>query len=82
MRFGSVLDRAFTKHLTPPGHPERPERLEAVIESFEAWDRKDQVVLYSPRSVDPESILKVHTEQHYAAIKDIAACGGKWDPTG
>ena len=72
MRYGVVLDNAFTGHLTPHGHPERPERIETLINALDSWDRKDRISRYSPRRVDPEWILKVHSEGHYAAIKETA----------
>ena len=30
MQFGIVLDSIFTRHFTPEGHPEQPERIEAI----------------------------------------------------
>jgi acetoin utilization deacetylase AcuC-like enzyme len=72
MRYGVVLDEVFTRHLTPPGHPERPERIKAIIEAFDDWDLCDQVTRFSPVPADPEWILKVHSDHHYQAIKRTA----------
>src|SRR5690606_3644593 len=54
-------------HLTPPGHPERPDRLRAIAraleeDEFEALDRVE------PDAADPEAVLLVHPESHYQAI--------------
>jgi len=54
----------YLEHLTPPGHPERPDRLRAIAKvlEHEAFDSLDRVE--SPMG-DPESILLAHP-RHYA----------------
>ena len=52
----------YLEHLTPPGHPERPERLRAIARklqdaTFEELDRVE-----SPRG-DPDTILFAHPEE-------------------
>ncbi len=51
------------EHLTPPGHPERPDRLRAIekVLEHEAFATLDRV--QSPMG-DPETILRVHP-RHY-----------------
>jgi len=75
MRYGVVLDEAFARHLTPSGHPERAERIEALIQSFDNWALADQIIRISPCSVDPEGVLMVHTDDHYQAVKRTASTG-------
>jgi len=68
-----VSSRRFADHVTPAGHPERPERaqaLEAVAASFK--EQGGEVI--EPRSATDEDLLRVHTQEH---IDAIAATRGK-----
>lgn len=58
----------FVEHLTPPGHPERPERLRAITEAlagdaFDALDRQE-----APLG-DVATLLYAHPEEHIAALE-------------
>jgi len=58
----------FLEHLTPPGHPERPDRLRAIErvlddEAFSALDR-----VKAPEG-DEATILYVHPEDHVARVR-------------
>jgi acetoin utilization deacetylase AcuC-like enzyme len=62
-----VSSKRFVDHVTPAGHPERPERaqvLEAVAASFK--ERGGEVV--EPRSATDEDLLRVHAPEHVEAI--------------
>ena len=62
-----VSSRRFADHVTPAGHPERPERaqaLEAVAASFK--EQGGEVI--EPRSATDEDLLRVHTQEHIGAI--------------
>lgn len=72
MRYGVVLDEAFARHLTPEGHPERAERIESLIHSFENWALADQIIQVPPSPVDPEWILRIHAAEHFQAVKRTA----------
>ncbi|MDX8539065.1 histone deacetylase family protein [Mesorhizobium sp. M4B.F.Ca.ET.215.01.1.1] len=58
----------FLEHLTPPGHPERPDRLRAIErvlddEAFSALDR-----VKAPEG-DQATILYAHPENHVARVR-------------
>ena len=62
-----ISSKRFVDHVTPVGHPERPERaqvLQAVAESFK--QRGGEVI--EPRSATDEDLLRVHTQEHVDAI--------------
>jgi acetoin utilization deacetylase AcuC-like enzyme len=62
-----VSSTRFADHLTPVGHPERPERaevLQAVATSFK--ESGGEVI--EPRAATDEDLLRVHTEEHLEAI--------------
>lgn len=59
----------FLEHLTPPGHPERPDRLRAVEralehEDFGTLDRRE-----APRAED-DAIRLAHPQRHLDAIRN------------
>jgi len=47
-------DRRFLEHRSPPGHPERPERLAAVGEAIAA--RGDRLAALAPRPAEAGEI--------------------------
>jgi acetoin utilization deacetylase AcuC-like enzyme len=68
-----VSSTRFVDHVTPVGHPERPERgevLQAIADAF----REQGGEVIEPRPATDEDLLRVHTPEHVAAI---AATRGK-----
>ena len=63
-----VSSARFADHVTPPGHPESPERAD-VLEAVAArcMARGDELV--APSAATRDQILRVHTEEHVAAIE-------------
>lgn len=64
-----------------PGHPERPERVAAVLDRIAA----DRVLAARPRepavAVDDATIELAHTPAHVAGVRSLAEQGGGWiDP--
>ena len=66
----------FLNHDTGPGHPERPDRLKACIETLENCNFADQLVWKSPRSATEEELSWIHTAQHIKRIKQVCESGG------
>jgi acetoin utilization deacetylase AcuC-like enzyme len=67
-----IYDPIFLEHLTPQGHPERPQRLEMAIKVLEAldWLKRDGLVLIPPRSATEDELALVHD---YAYIQQVKA---------
>ncbi len=66
----------FLEHLTPPGHPERPDRLRAIArllddEPFERLDRVD-----APEG-DASTILYAHPQSHLDKIRAAVPAEGR-----
>jgi len=62
-----VSSQRFVDHVTPVGHPERPERAEvlsAVANAFKALGGE----VIEPRLATDEDLLRVHTQEHVDAI--------------
>src|SRR2546421_7399075 len=64
-----VSHPACLQHLTPPGHPERPDRLRAV-ESALAADRFKPLVREEAPTAEFDTITLVHPLDYVTAIRD------------
>lgn len=58
----------YLEHLTPAGHPERPDRLRALDKVFEASDF-DALERIEPEAADEAVVLLAHPEEHLAKVK-------------
>jgi len=62
-----VSSPRFVDHVTPAGHPERPERAQA-LEALAASFKEQGGEVVEPRSETDEDLLRVHTQEHIDAI--------------
>jgi acetoin utilization deacetylase AcuC-like enzyme len=63
-------------HVTGPSHPERPERVGAVLEGIRRADLGDAVVPLSPRRATTQELERVHTTEYLRALEDFCHSGG------
>ena len=72
MRTGLYADPACRKHLTGPGHPERPERFDAVMEGLHGLSAEFSRI--ESRRASVEELALCHTQQYVAlAEREIRA---------
>lgn len=62
-----ISSARFADHLTPPGHPERPERALAMSEAVSRFHDAGGTVV-EPRAATDEDLLRVHTREHVEAM--------------
>src|ERR1700686_3352617 len=62
-------------HLTPPGHPERPDRIRAVNQIL-AEERFDRLVRGEAPKGSLESVTLCHNEHYGAELRHIAPSSG------
>jgi acetoin utilization deacetylase AcuC-like enzyme len=62
-----VSSKRFVDHVTPVGHPERPERAEVLQAVAMAFKEQGGEVI-EPRLATDEDLLRVHTQEHVDAI--------------
>jgi acetoin utilization deacetylase AcuC-like enzyme len=65
-----VEDSRFLDHVGPPGHPERPERLNAVGSALDA--QTESLSRLAPRPATTDEILRVHSRTHFDEVNRIA----------
>jgi acetoin utilization deacetylase AcuC-like enzyme len=68
MSFLIVTSDDFADHLTPPGHPESPERAE-ILAGVAERARVRGVPILEPREATDAELTRVHTWSHVAAIE-------------
>lgn len=74
-----VTDSTHVAHLSD-GHPERPERLEAIIAQLEGRGLRERMVELAPREATDDELLRVHTRSLLDAVASAAARSAWLDP--
>jgi acetoin utilization deacetylase AcuC-like enzyme len=69
MATGIVTDPIFKQHLTGEGHPERPERLDALLSALERDGLMKKVAAVEPRVATEDEIALCHTRDYIATVK-------------
>ncbi len=70
-----VTHDAALHHQTPPGHPERPDRIRAILRALEAESFTGLSRAQAPLG-SREAVLRCHPEHHVAAIEAALPAAG------
>ncbi len=82
MKTAFYISKAFFEHDTGPGHPERPARLEAIVNAlrsapFSLWNELD---IETPTPAPESRLRSVHTAGHIERVRAACADGLPLDP--
>lgn len=66
---GFVYDDVYLEHKTGPGHPERPERLEAITARLEQTSLRDRLTPIEAAPADEKWITAVHKPEYLERIE-------------
>ncbi len=80
MDIGITLDSRFARHETPPGHPERPGRVQAISERLSGWSRFGEFRIIEPVPATWDSLTAVHSQEHVARIRAADGLSVQLDP--
>lgn len=69
-KVGFIYDDIFLTHETPPGHPEKKERLISIVHSLKDSSLWDKLIHIKPYRADFDDIALVHTRNHIEKIKN------------
>jgi acetoin utilization deacetylase AcuC-like enzyme len=64
-----LLDRIYMQHQTGPGHPERPERYDAIISGLEGAGLVKAAVRIPARRATEDEIALCHSREYIAVVK-------------
>ena len=78
--FPIIYSDEFLEHLTGREHPEKPERLSAVVSALKEAAFSQQIEWRSPTSIEEKSPLavieEIHSPRYIRKVRDIANDGG------
>jgi acetoin utilization deacetylase AcuC-like enzyme len=69
---------AYLEHLTGPGHPERPSRMQAVIDGARCPDVAEALIALEPVAASRADLERVHPAWFLDRLDAVAAAGGGW----
>lgn len=69
----------FADHLTPPGHPERPGRAEAMQHVVAEW-RKRGGAVQEARSATADELARIHHAEYISLVRETAGRAVALDP--
>ena len=75
-------DPTTLKHEPGANHPERPQRMMAVLESVRALEKLGRVSVATPRPASEDDILSVHTLPYMSKVRAEIAAGRRTLSTG
>jgi len=73
---GLVYHPDYLTHAMPPGHPERPERLAAIVEHLRETGLWDAAAHIEPTPATAEQVARVHGTDYIAAVAELCERGG------
>ena len=74
-----VSSERFAEHVTPPGHPESPERAEVMDVVAAEWRSRGGEVV-APRSASREQLARVHSPEHLRRLAETTGVAVALDP--
>ncbi len=81
-RTALVYDAAYKKHVTGPGHPERPERLDAIMAALGDKALAPLLVRVPARAATDAEIAACHSREYLALVRREVAAGRAMLSTG
>ena len=74
-----IASERFAEHVTPPGHPESPERAEVMDVVAAEWRARGGEVA-APREASREQLARVHGPEHLRRMAETAGIAVALDP--
>ena len=73
---GLVSSPVYEEHDAGAFHPERPERLRAILSQLDETGLTDEVTPITPSPASEQWIASVHSQDHIDLVREMAASGG------
>ena len=75
-RTGLAYSPSFLHHDTGYGHPERPERVRAIVSALQSSGTWERLEVWEPRPATEQTLELVHTPEHVASLRSLVERGG------
>ncbi len=75
---GFVYDDIYLRHQTGAGHPERPQRLVAIVQRLKEGGLLPELVVLRPSPVSQEWLTTVHTAQYVERVRKSCEDGSQY----
>ncbi|MCK4766150.1 MAG: histone deacetylase [Candidatus Aminicenantes bacterium] len=75
MKTGFIYDDDYLKHDTGFGHPEKPQRLNAITDGLQKTGWYEDLVLLEAREADVETVCLAHDEEYVKNAKEECEAG-------
>jgi acetoin utilization deacetylase AcuC-like enzyme len=75
-QIGFCYGEDFLEHRTPDGHPERSDRLRAIVQHLKDCGFWESLVRLPPVLPNAKTILAVHTQEHMDLVQNVSHSGG------
>ena len=79
---GFVYDEAYLQHDTGAGHPESPERLNAIVAHLQQTGLMERLTRIAPRPASVEWLTQVHGPRYVAEVARACNEGRPWMDSG
>ena len=76
MQVGLFTDRRMLDHKVPARHPERPERLQAILRHLERTGYLGSSQKCSVREATPVELERIHTAEYLRRVDEVESAGG------
>lgn len=76
MTTGLAYSPSFLEHNAGPQHPERPDRVRAIVNHLHTSGVWDEMAVWEPDPIAPAELEGVHTPEHIHMIRELIARGG------
>jgi acetoin utilization deacetylase AcuC-like enzyme len=70
-----LADPLYNRHIPGPGHPERPERLDAVLSALDQTGLAAQMPRIPPRAATEDEVAACHTRKYIDVVRHDVAQG-------
>jgi acetoin utilization deacetylase AcuC-like enzyme len=76
MTTGLAYSEAFLRHETGAGHPERADRVRAIVRQLQASGTWTELAVWEPEMTDTATLELIHSASYVAEIREFIARGG------
>lgn len=64
-----ICDEIFLRHVSRYSHPERPERISAILNAVNSSDIAGSIIMTLPEKAERNDILRVHSTDHFEMVQ-------------